>query len=84
VLEAAHPQVLAMIDPCHIRRIEGGILAYGADMWLDTNLGGEPVDGVERQVLRHVPCEGLNYGSDVRDLRNLHAELGNPRRLARA
>jgi aminomethyltransferase len=26
-----------VIGPCHIRRIEGGILAYGADMWLDTN-----------------------------------------------
>jgi glycine cleavage system aminomethyltransferase T len=28
---------LAVIGPSHIRRIEGGILAYGADMWLDTN-----------------------------------------------
>ena len=26
-----------MIGPCHIRRIEGGILALGSDMWYDTN-----------------------------------------------
>jgi aminomethyltransferase len=37
VLEAGQPHGLAVVGPCHIRRIEGGILAYGADMWLDTN-----------------------------------------------
>jgi glycine cleavage system aminomethyltransferase T len=37
VLEAGRPHGLAVIGPCHIRRIEAGILAYGADMWLDTN-----------------------------------------------
>ena len=37
MLEAGRPHDLAVIGPCHIRRIEGGILAYGADMWLDTN-----------------------------------------------
>ena len=37
VLEAGRPHGLAVIGPSHIRRIEGGILAYGADMWLDTN-----------------------------------------------
>ena len=37
VLEAGRPHELSVIGPCHIRRIEGGILAYGADMWLDTN-----------------------------------------------
>jgi glycine cleavage system aminomethyltransferase T len=37
VLEAGRPHELAVIGPCHIRRIEAGILAYGADMWLDTN-----------------------------------------------
>jgi glycine cleavage system aminomethyltransferase T len=37
VLEAGKPHDLAVIGPCHIRRIEGGILAWGADMWLDTN-----------------------------------------------
>ncbi len=37
VLEAGRPHGLAVIGPCHIRRIEGGILAWGADMGLDTN-----------------------------------------------
>jgi glycine cleavage system aminomethyltransferase T len=37
VLEAGKPHDLAVIGPCHIRRIEGGILALGCDMWFDTN-----------------------------------------------
>jgi glycine cleavage system aminomethyltransferase T len=37
VLEAGRPHDLAVIGPCHIRRIEGGILALGCDMWYDTN-----------------------------------------------
>jgi glycine cleavage system aminomethyltransferase T len=37
VLEAGRPHDLTVIGPCHIRRIEGGILALGADMWYDTN-----------------------------------------------
>jgi glycine cleavage system aminomethyltransferase T len=37
VLEAGRPHGLAVTGPCHIRRIEGGILAWGCDMWLDTN-----------------------------------------------
>jgi glycine cleavage system aminomethyltransferase T len=37
VLDAGRPHDLAVIGPCHIRRIEGGMLAYGADMGLDTN-----------------------------------------------
>ncbi|MGH9245344.1 MAG: glycine cleavage T C-terminal barrel domain-containing protein [Acidimicrobiales bacterium] len=37
VLEAGRPHGLQVIGPSHIRRIEAGILAYGADMWLDTN-----------------------------------------------
>jgi aminomethyltransferase len=37
VLEAGTPHGLEVIGPSHIRRIEAGILAYGADMWLDTN-----------------------------------------------
>jgi aminomethyltransferase len=37
VLEAGTPHGLRVIGPCHIRRIEAGILAYGADMWLDNN-----------------------------------------------
>ncbi len=36
VLEAGEPHGLEVIGPCHIRRIEGGILAHGCDMWFDT------------------------------------------------
>ena len=37
VLEAGKPHQLEVIGPCHIRRIEGGILAFGADMWYENN-----------------------------------------------
>ncbi|MCZ6777441.1 MAG: glycine cleavage T C-terminal barrel domain-containing protein [Acidobacteriota bacterium] len=37
VLEAGKPHDLRVIGPCHIRRIEGGILAFGCDIWYDTN-----------------------------------------------
>ena len=37
VLEAGKPHDLAVTGPCHIRRIEGGILAWGCDMSLATN-----------------------------------------------
>src|SRR5690625_169348 len=37
VLEAGRPHGLQVIGPCHIRRIEGGILAFGCDIWYDTN-----------------------------------------------
>ena len=39
MLEAGKPHGLEVIGPCHIRRIEGGILALGpgCDMWFDTN-----------------------------------------------
>jgi aminomethyltransferase len=37
VWEAGQPHGLQVIGPSHIRRIEGGILAYGSDMTLDTN-----------------------------------------------
>src|SRR5712691_10809419 len=37
VLQAGEPHNLRVIGPCHIRRIEAGILAYGSDMWLDNN-----------------------------------------------
>jgi len=37
ILEAGKPHGLEVIGPCHIRRIEGGILAWGCDMALDTN-----------------------------------------------
>lgn len=34
---AGQPHGLRVIGPCHIRRIEGGILAHGADITFDTN-----------------------------------------------
>ena len=37
VLEAGRPHGLEVIGPSHIRRIEGGILALGADMWFEDN-----------------------------------------------
>jgi glycine cleavage system aminomethyltransferase T len=37
VLEAGKAHDLRVIGPCHMRRIEGGILAFGCDIWYDTN-----------------------------------------------
>lgn len=37
VLEAGEPHGLQVIGPCHLRRIEGGMLAHGADITVDTN-----------------------------------------------
>lgn len=37
VWEAGRPYDMAAIGPCHIRRIEGGMLAYGCDITADTN-----------------------------------------------
>jgi glycine cleavage system aminomethyltransferase T len=37
VLQAGEPHGLRVIGPSHIRRIEGGILAWGCDMDLTTN-----------------------------------------------
>jgi len=71
VLEAGKPHGLAVIGPCHIRRIEGGILAYGADMWLDTNpyeveMGYEwmvdldqEADFVGKQALQQIKQAGI-------------------------
>jgi glycine cleavage system aminomethyltransferase T len=71
VLEAGKPHGLTVIGPCHIRRIEGGILAYGADMWLDTNpyeveLGYEwmvdleqEADFIGKEALRRIKEEGI-------------------------
>lgn len=36
VLEAGQAHDLRVIGPCHIRRIEGGMLAHGADITVDT------------------------------------------------
>jgi len=71
VLEAGKPHGLTVIGPCHIRRIEGGILAYGADMWLDTNpyeveMGYEwmvdleqEADFIGKEALRQIKDEGV-------------------------
>ena len=71
VLEAGKPHGLTVIGPCHIRRIEGGILAYGADMWLDTNpyeveMGYEwmvdldqEADFVGKEALRRIKQTGI-------------------------
>src|SRR6266849_207679 len=71
VLEAGKPHGLTVIGPCHIRRIEGGILAYGADMWLDTNpyeveMGYEwmvdleqEADFVGKEALRRIKQAGI-------------------------
>src|SRR3990170_2429990 len=37
VLEAGKAHELRVAGPCHMRRIEGGILAFGCDIWYDTN-----------------------------------------------
>lgn len=37
VLDAGKPHGIEVIGPGHIRRIEGGILSLGCDMWYDTN-----------------------------------------------
>jgi aminomethyltransferase len=37
VIQAGEPHGIAPIGPCHIRRIEGGILAHGCDMTIEDN-----------------------------------------------
>ncbi|WP_051399445.1 glycine cleavage T C-terminal barrel domain-containing protein [Haloechinothrix halophila] len=37
VWQAGEPYGMRPIGPCHMRRIEGGMLAYGSDITLDTN-----------------------------------------------
>ncbi|HYV01799.1 MAG TPA: glycine cleavage system protein T, partial [Actinomycetota bacterium] len=71
VLEAGKPHNLRVIGPCHIRRIEAGILAYGSDMWLDNNpyevgLGyswmvdlDQEADFVGKDALRLIRDEGV-------------------------
>jgi len=70
VLEAGTPRDLQVIGPCHIRRIEGGILAFGCDIWYDTNpfevdMGyswmvdlQQEADFVGKQALERIKAEG--------------------------
>jgi glycine cleavage system aminomethyltransferase T len=71
VLEAGKPHGLTVIGPCHIKRIEAGILALGADMWFDTNpyevdMGYEwmvdldqEADFIGKEALRRIKAEGI-------------------------
>ena len=72
VLEAGKPHGLEVIGPCHIRRIEGGILAHGADVTVDNNpfevgLGydwmvdlNQEADFVGKQALTRIKEEGVS------------------------
>ena len=71
VLAAGEPHDLKVIGPCHIRRIEGGILAHGCDMTVETNpyevdYGYEwmvdldqEADFVGKEALRRIKEEGV-------------------------
>jgi glycine cleavage system aminomethyltransferase T len=71
VIEAGEPYGLSPIGPCHIRRIEGGILAHGCDMTIDENpyeVGygykwmvelEQEQDFIGRDALRRVASEGV-------------------------
>jgi aminomethyltransferase len=71
VFEAGQPHGLKVIGPCHIRRIEGGILALGVDMWFDTNpfeveMGYEwmvdldqDADFIGKEALKRIKAEGV-------------------------
>ncbi|WP_122941166.1 glycine cleavage T C-terminal barrel domain-containing protein [Brachybacterium sp. EE-P12] len=70
VLEAGEPHGIRVIGPCHIRRIEGGMLAHGADTTVDTNpfevgMGydwmvdlDQEADFLGKEALRRVKTEG--------------------------
>jgi glycine cleavage system aminomethyltransferase T len=72
VLEAGRPHDLRVIGPSHIRRIEGGILAYGADMTLENNpfevgMGfdwmvdlDQEADFVGKDALKRIKAEGVH------------------------
>lgn len=74
VLEAGEPHDLRPIGPCHIRRIEGGILSHGTDMWFDTTpfevgYGYEATwmvdleqeaDFIGKEALKKVAAEGVD------------------------
>jgi glycine cleavage system aminomethyltransferase T len=72
VIQAGEPHGLSPIGPCHIRRIEGGILAHGCDMTIDENpyeVGygykwmvelEQEQDFIGRDALRRVAEEGVS------------------------
>jgi aminomethyltransferase len=71
VLEAGKPHDLQVIGPSHIRRIEGGILAFGADMWYENNpfeVGyhytwmvdlEQEADFMGKEALKRIKAEGV-------------------------
>jgi aminomethyltransferase len=71
VLAAGEKHDLRPIGPCHIRRIEGGILAHGCDMWYDTNpfeigMGydwmvdlEQEADFIGKDALKRIKAEGV-------------------------
>ena len=71
VLEAGQPHGLSVIGPCHIRRIEGGILAHGCDITVDTNpfevgMGydwmvdlEQEADFIGKAALKRIKAEGV-------------------------
>ena len=72
VLEAGKPHGLTVIGPCHIKRIEAGILALGCDMWFDTNpyeveMGYEwmvdldaEADFIGKSALKRIKAQGVS------------------------
>jgi aminomethyltransferase len=84
VMEAGEPHGLRVIGPCHIRRIEGGILALGCDMWFDTNpfeveMGYEwmvdlnqEADFIGKAALKRIKAEGAKR-------KLVGVEIGGPR-----
>ena len=70
VLEAGRAHDLRVIGPCHIRRIEGGMLAHGADITVDTTpfeigMGydwmvdlDQEADFIGKQALTRLKAEG--------------------------
>ncbi len=71
VLEAGKAHELRVTGPCHMRRIEGGILAFGCDIWYDTNpfevdMGyswmvdlEQEADFVGKEALARIKAEGV-------------------------
>jgi aminomethyltransferase len=71
VLQAGEPHGISPIGPCHIRRIEAGMLAYGCDITLDTNpleVGydyrwmvdlDQEADFIGKDALKRIKAEGI-------------------------
>ncbi|MQA60224.1 MAG: glycine cleavage system protein T [Actinophytocola sp.] len=72
VWQAGEPHGMRPIGPCHMRRIEAGMLAYGCDITLDTNpleVGydyswmvdlDQEADFVGKDALKRIKAEGIS------------------------